>query len=443
MSFPKYFDRVIVSTTTTGTGTYGLGSAANGYQDFGAAGANSGDLVGYFIVDSLSSPSNWELGEGVWTSGSPATLSRATIGGSSNGGLAVSWAAGPKYVFSAPAAARLQPAAWIGATGLANLIEPPQGRLTLTSGVAIMIATATAQGSIYYAPDKGRFCPVYDGTRWNYLDFTQSANDTVGLTLALDSASGHAGYHQSGKLFDLFVFSNSGAATLGTGPAWSSGTARGTGAGTTELQRLNGVWTNKNSITLRFGTASGNTVTVAANEATYIGSFYATADGQTGVTFVGAAASGGSNGVIGLSNAYNRVSAKSSSTDSASWTYATATWRAADNSNSNRVTFIDGLQQSEISAFYSVNVAQSSGTIFASIGVDLDSTSATPAFVDEMNIPTGSGGPVHNQHAHGIFAPQLGLHFVQAVERVGGGGTAGYNANGIVNAATLIVEVMY
>src|SRR5690348_5244688 len=101
------YDRVLLATTTTGSGTYSLGSAQTGYQDFAGAGANSGDSVAYAVVDSLSAPSDWEVGEGVYTAGSPATLSRVTIRASSNGGLAVSWAAGTKYVFCAPSAEKL------------------------------------------------------------------------------------------------------------------------------------------------------------------------------------------------------------------------------------------------------------------------------------------------------------------------------------------------
>ena len=55
----------------------------------------------------------------------------------------------------------------------------------------------------------------------------------------------------------------SGAVTLGTGPAWNTTTpgssARGTGAGTTELQRQNGLWANKNVITLRNGATTYST----------------------------------------------------------------------------------------------------------------------------------------------------------------------------------------
>ena len=61
--------------------------------------------------------------------------------------------------------------------------------------------------------------------------------------------------------YDLFVWNDGGTYRCTRGPAWSSDTARGTGAGTTELQLLNGILTNKNAIT------NGP----AANKGTYVG----------------------------------------------------------------------------------------------------------------------------------------------------------------------------
>ncbi len=83
-SIEKLLDRAKVSTTTTGTGTMDLGSAADGYQDF--SGLTSGKSVYYTIT---SASDSWEVGVGVYTSGSPSTLTRATILSSSNSGSAI------------------------------------------------------------------------------------------------------------------------------------------------------------------------------------------------------------------------------------------------------------------------------------------------------------------------------------------------------------------
>ena len=85
-------DRVQVTSTTTGTGTFTLGSAVSGFQDFSVIG--NANTTYYAIVLG----SEWEVGLGTYTS-SGTTLSRDTILESSNGGTAVNFSAGTKNVF--------------------------------------------------------------------------------------------------------------------------------------------------------------------------------------------------------------------------------------------------------------------------------------------------------------------------------------------------------
>jgi hypothetical protein len=53
-------DRVKVTSTTTGTGTFTLGSAATGYQSFSVIG--DGNSTYYVIQDSVAG--DWEVGIG-------------------------------------------------------------------------------------------------------------------------------------------------------------------------------------------------------------------------------------------------------------------------------------------------------------------------------------------------------------------------------------------
>ena len=85
-------DRVQVTSTTTGTGTFTLGSAVAGFQDFSVIG--NGNTTYYAIVGG----SEWEVGLGTYTS-SGTTLSRDTVLESSNGGSLVNFSAGTKNVF--------------------------------------------------------------------------------------------------------------------------------------------------------------------------------------------------------------------------------------------------------------------------------------------------------------------------------------------------------
>lgn len=103
-------DAVLVATNTTGTGTYALGNAVNGYFHPGGAGVPSGSRVSYTVVDSLTAPTSREIGEGVLTAGSPWTLTRVTVrnslfGGSTVVGSALNWPVGTRYVFLTPISA--------------------------------------------------------------------------------------------------------------------------------------------------------------------------------------------------------------------------------------------------------------------------------------------------------------------------------------------------
>ena len=92
-------DRVLETTTTTGTGSISLGGTQTGYQAFSVIG--DGNTTYYTIqgVDSNGNPTGeWEVGLGTYTVAGN-TLSRDVVYDSSNGGAKVVFSAGTKQVF--------------------------------------------------------------------------------------------------------------------------------------------------------------------------------------------------------------------------------------------------------------------------------------------------------------------------------------------------------
>jgi hypothetical protein len=299
-------------------------------------------------------------------------------------------------------------------------VGQPLGRLTLQTGVPIQTSDQTAKTTIYYDSFIGNTVPVYNGS--SFQSMTIGSDE---ISMGLDSGVPHI---SSGSVYDIFAINNSGTLVIAAGPAWTSTTARGTGAGTTELQRVSGLWTNKNSMTHAWGGASGTTDygSVSANQGTYLGTFYATANGQTGVNLTPAAGSGGTNNFVALFNGYNRVPANAYCMDStSSWTYATATWRGTDSSSSNRVSFVDGLQAMPINAILEMG-ANSPVSSVAFIGINLDSAGATPGMIAQYSANSTAISTFLVESVFDSWYPQLGLHYIQGMEFGAAGTTTFY-----------------
>jgi hypothetical protein len=280
----------------------------------------------------------------------------------------------------------------------------PGGRLTLTSGTPVLTTDAAAQTTIYYAPFVHGFIPVYNGTDMRLYSILSSATDAVGLSLAMAGSANWA----SGSVYDLFYAYVSGVLYFGTGPAWSSTTARGTGAGTTELQRYNGLWTNKVSMTLR--NAAG-TQTVPANQGTLLGSFYASANGTTTIEFGGIAASGAAAKMY-LANQYNRqqwVGFIGDSTDS--WTYNSVTVRAANGSTTMRANYLASTNEFFVDGMYTIQ-CETNASNGITTGMDQDSTTT---FGDCANFH--SANSIRSIDVSAASWPAgLGVHYISANE---------------------------
>ncbi len=147
----------------------------------------------------------------------------------------------------------------INSSAATAVVTPPQGYLTLQTATPILTGDVTAATSVYYTPFIGNQVPFYNGSRFVPTEFTE-------LTLAL------VANHSANTIYDIFGFLNSGVPTLVTGPAWTTSTAgsgaRGSGAGTTQIARINGIYVNSVAIVGRNGST---TYSIGANLATYLG----------------------------------------------------------------------------------------------------------------------------------------------------------------------------
>jgi hypothetical protein len=161
----KVGNRVKETTDTTGTGTLDLNGTPTGFRGFGDE-FTSADEVYYLIVDDPDSPTSYEYGVGTFTAGSPDTLSRDTVEGSSNSGNKVSFLAGTKTVISTPTAAMLAPVAGLG------------GWATKSDAVVAKTTNYTL-----LAADDGKL-----------IDADGSGNSPAGLTLTLPAAASSSGF---------------------------------------------------------------------------------------------------------------------------------------------------------------------------------------------------------------------------------------------------------
>lgn len=407
------------TTATTGTGTVSLAGAVSGYRAI-PAGAD-GRTIPYKLV----SGSDVEIGRGVYTH-SGRTLSRVTVEYSTAGGTTKITLAGTSDVWLGV------PSSWLanvyqqggdtdvavadGGTGAgtaegarANLELArsfiPQGRLTLTTATPVLTADVSGATTVYYTPHVGNQLPLWNGSVFVPTVFSE-------LSLALDSDSGHTGYHQSGKNFDLFVFEG-GSIKLGTGPAWTNDTTRADA-----ISRTNGVLVNNGSIVIRWGASGGDTTTVSAGRAILVGTMRASANGQVTCRFGGATTQVG--GMWFLWNLYNRVRVPLRVHDATdSWPYTTATIRQKNGNAGNKIEVVNG------EAGYSIDLTENaasaqSGAVnrVAAIGYDSTSAIATGCFPGLLQATAVATMPARLTHQTG-----LGYHYYAELEYSAASGT--------------------
>lgn len=266
---------------------------------------------------------------------------------------------------------------------------PPQvcnGRLTLTSGLAVTTADVTAATSIYFTPYLGNRIAIYDGSKWVTYTFAE-----LTLSLALLTAS---------RPHDVFAYISAGAVTL-EAVAWTSDTARATA-----ITLQDGVYCKSGTLTRRYIGTFRTTSTIGQCEDSYTKRF-----------------------VWNMHNRVPRVMRVRDTTDS--WTYATASYRSWNNSTANRVEFVRGVSEDPVTLNFA-GLIISAGAVNGALGIGLGSTSANSAW----NYTYSNNSTIHNIRADYKDTPALGYNFLQLLEYSSGATSTFYGDVGFAYVQT-------
>lgn len=302
---------------------------------------------------------------------------------------------------------------------LPSAINPIGGRLTLTTALPVTTADVTGATTVYFTPYKGNLVSLYNGTDWVPSVFTELSQATSDTTKSPAAVANNSNY-------DIFVWNDSGTLRATRGPAWTSDTARGTGAATTELEVLEGYYVNKIAIT------NGP----AAQRGLYVGTIRS--DGSAQINDSAAKRH--------VWNNYNRILRFMRVTESTdSWSYTTATWRQVQASAANQLDIVRGLDEDAVSVDSVVAALNSVAGVQLQTGIGLDSTSA---------IASGSLQGFHATQASNLLGewraswkglPGMGRHYFAWLEYSQATGTTtwyGDNAAPTTNQSGIHGEIL-
>lgn len=271
--------------------------------------------------------------------------------------------------------------AFVKAWGLA-----PGHRLSLTSNTPVTAnGDVSSAGTIYWTPHlHNRMWLKYNG-EWRPYE-----TDEISLALTASSGSGYA----------LYVYATSETAAA------------------LESQ----VWTNTTTRATAIARDADTGLPIKSGDATrlHVGDFLAT----------GANVTSNARGDRSLCNVFNLVEHDLFGQDSTdSWSYATATLRAANANTTNgqgRCRFFRSTNETIVKARYESSWINNGGADTPGIGIALDSTTASFAQSGASTATSFAG----TASAHYVGHPGIGEHYVQAQEKGGGVGDTFYGDNG-------------
>ena len=256
-----------------------------------------------------------------------------------------------------------------------NTIVPmlADGRLCLTT--ATPINNEDSGTTLYYTPYVGNRIALYSGTAWSIYTFTERSISVPSTT---------------NTNYDVFIYDNSGTLTLDL-TAWASDTTRATA-----LTRQDGVFVKTGATTRRYiGTVRTDPTS----------GFVSDTNSQRQVW-----------------NMYNRVAKNFYAGTTGTYTYTTATWRAAGGNTTlgqARVQWVCG----EFTHVQLVNysMAYNTSSLYVAAGIGIDQTAGNDAQLRGAGITASNQPSAMTAFYDAILQP--GYHYGQRVENSQATGT--------------------
>ena len=266
---------------------------------------------------------------------------------------------------------------------------------------------------------------LYDGATWTPESTTGNlptgAQVMVGTTYFVTKTDADAfklSTTLANQVAGTFINTSGTQSGVHTGANYTA--ERGAGAGTSEFERVDGIWVNKYDI------ANGP----SARRGTYVGTIYA--NGASQVDFkCGSTAPGFGEALIGVWNAYNRVQVSGTvGTTTASWTVAGGGAQKVFNSSATcRATAVSGLAEETLNgqaqAYITCDGATAIEMGMAFRSITYASPRRSAAYVN--NGASSSPAPLHMRVKS---PPFLGLGFVVPLESCTNYTSSYHNNNG-------------
>jgi len=399
--------------TVTQTGSVGAPWVLTRSTDANSAGGGSPTKIGqgsYVLVTAGATLINtgWLVNSVVNSIGTDA-INWAQFTGNTTG---VSSLNGQTGVVTLAPAGGINISAASGTVTVTGAYAPPQGRLTLQTHTPVMTTNQTAKAVIFYDCYRGGSVPVFNGT----IDVLLSIPSCEVSTTLQSSGSGVV---NNAGVFDVWAIAVGGVlhlcvATNGSGGGWASdtggsNTARGSGYSAID-NATRPFYTNAAALANCYE-GSTNRGTIAVNQASYLGTFWTSAAGQTGYT-MGVSAAAPTPACFCIWNAYSRVPAGTTLVDtSATWvTAGDGIVREAGGSGGvlqHLVRSVTGLPDDWQTASYAA-MGQASGAYvgqYGQIGIGFNTNAAysgnigiAPGSANGLNSGIGSFGT----HASGV-----------------------------------------